>query len=336
MDKSKKFDEIFHHTQNLSLYDDMQSASFQVGPTEHSYEVMTDLTKLLETDGRMTAMAYGQMITPKSYDGKSNSRIWINHYEAIAEVNIWDNDMKMRRVVGSLDGAAFSWYLNQRLIGTTHTWTTFKEALINRFTNSFDDYMLTENIVRTKQKSNDFDSYWEQKMGLIRLTSPKMNQKELMHHMFDGLTKDLRNKVMEILPFRKCETAEELKILIREIQDIVNYKKAESGSNPMRNKRYPSGGYVKEGDFAKDEKIKNLSSQVRQLKKELAELTKTVDEKQEWRDPAVEEEAEKDCAEVDEEEMECLECGEVVHPFWECPNKNESDGEVVPEVDDSE
>ena len=166
MDKSKKFDEIFHHTQNLSLYDDMQSASFQVpGATEHSYEVMTDLTKLQETDGRMKS--YGQMITPKSYDSKSNPRIWINHYQAIAEANIWDNDMKMRRVVGSLDGAAFSWYLNQRLIGTTHTWTTFKEALINRFTNSFDDYMLTENIVRTKQKSNDFDSYWEQKMGLI-------------------------------------------------------------------------------------------------------------------------------------------------------------------------
>ena len=239
--------------------------------------------------------------------------------------------MKIRRIVGSLDGAASSWYQNQRLVGNKLTWKAFKGALINRFTNSLDDYMLTENLLRTKQKANDFDSYWEEKMGLIKLSSPEMKEKELMHHMFDGLTKELRNQVMGILPFRSCDTAEQLKMLIKELQDIDSYKKADGGSNPMRHKRYPSGAYVEEGESKKAEEINKLSSEIRRLKKELAELSKASKADDPENETESEDEKDGKDGQNDEEVNECLQCGILGHQSWECEQEIETDEEVVRE-----
>ena len=54
-----------------------------------------------------------------------------------------------------------------------------------------------QNSSINKQRGIDFDNHWENKLGLIRLTSPKMSEKELVAHMFTGLNRDLRMSVME-------------------------------------------------------------------------------------------------------------------------------------------
>ena len=265
---AEKFAENFHHTQNLSMYDDIGSASFDI-PTENRYEDIPAGNAPPVPTQRRPAQVYGQMIAPKSYDGKSNPRVWLNHYETIAEANLWNDDLKLRRVVGSLEGAAGSWFMNIRIANPAQTWPQFKEGLISRFANALDDYMLTENIVRTKQRNNDFDTYWEQKMGLIKLTSPNMSEKELMHHMFDGLNKDLRNRVMERLPFRKCENAHELQALIRELIDIETYQTDDYNHNPSRNRRYPSNAFVDNRSKNDREEIWKLSNEIKRLGKQL-------------------------------------------------------------------
>ena len=87
MSKSTNFEDVFHHTQNLCLYDDLRSASFEIPVSEHRYEGIADSASQQDTIGRMTT--YGQMLNPNCYDGKTNPRIWINHYEAIADANFW-------------------------------------------------------------------------------------------------------------------------------------------------------------------------------------------------------------------------------------------------------
>ena len=245
----KHFQENFHHTLPSEMYDDLHSASFNTHE-RHTENINDFMTEAIPEENapplpfpRTKQQVYGQMITPKSYDGKSNPRIWLNHYETVAEANLWNDDLKLRRVVGSLDGAAQNWYMNLRMTNQFNEWKQFKEALISRFTNTMDDIMLTENIIRTRQKNNDFDSYWEQKLGLIKMTNPGMNEKELMHHLFNGLNKELRPKVLDKLVVRKCETAAELQALVKELIDIQNYQQEESYS-PQRKGKYHSNASI--------------------------------------------------------------------------------------------
>ena len=244
-ESNKQFEETFHHTQPTEFYDDLNSASFPITheKQQESNPFYPEQTAPPVPEPRSKQQVYGQMINPKSFDGKTNPRIWLNHYETVAEANLWNDDLKLRRVIGSLDGAAQNWFMNLKLTRQSLNWNQFKDALINRFTNTMDDLMLADNILRTRQKNNDFDSYWEQKLGLIKITTPEMNDKDLMHHMFMGLNKELRSKVLDKLIVRKCETPNELHALIKELIDIELYQQEENYS-PQRKNRYHSNAYV--------------------------------------------------------------------------------------------
>ena len=271
----KGFQETFHHTQPVEVYDDLRSADFDaISPTRSNTQNVIEPTTTVES---FRPPMYGTTINPKTYDGKTNPRIWLKNYELVAEANLWNDTMKLRRLIGSLDGAAYSWYINLTESIPSMTWSLFKEELIQRFTNALDDVLLTENIVKTRQKNTDFDSYWEQKMNLIKMTSPGMSEKELKHHLLSGLNRELRNKVMDAMIVRKCDTASELRALVKEIIDIQNYQQ-EEGSFGRRNKyhnnerppperefppRYNPNGFVDRNDvFRMKKQIRDLQDQL--------------------------------------------------------------------------
>jgi hypothetical protein len=218
--------------------------------------------------------AYGTAIVPKTYDGKTNPRVWLNHYETVADANLWLPDMMLKRVIGSLDGAAQSWFMNQRLSSQFDNWNKFRDGLISRFTNTLDDIMLTQNIIQTKQRNCDFDKYWEEKMGLIKLTSPNMSEKELMHHLFTGLNKELKDKVLDKLTIRKCETSADLQALIKEIVDIQCYQQSENTNNINRRMRYHTNAHIEgEGQVPVDwEKINRDNRRYLKLEREMQNL----------------------------------------------------------------
>lgn len=332
----KKFEEIFHHTQPMGFYDDLNSQSYQLTNKTDNDQIPEKVAPPVPV-GRPGSQIYGSAIIPKSYDGKTNPRIWLNHYETVAEANLWPADIKLKRVIGSLDGAAQSWYMNQRLSRSFVNWNQFKDALISRFTNTLDDIMLTVNIIRTKQKNNDFDLYWEQKVGLIRLTSPNMSEKELMHHLFTGLNKDLKAKVMDKLTVRKCENAAELQALVKEIIDIENYQKDEMTSKSFGKNNYHSNAKIEAESHYENQlqEYKRNNVKIGKLEKELKKLKEILIGSNVNLDQINEAEESEENTEVRnwKDLVECFKCHEKGHFARDCnesqkvSNRTENNGD---------
>ena len=55
---------------------------------------------------------YGQMIEPADYDGSTNPKNWLAHYELVSEANLWNDESKISHIVGTLKSAAGLWYSN--------------------------------------------------------------------------------------------------------------------------------------------------------------------------------------------------------------------------------
>ena len=56
--------------------------------------------------------------------------------------------------------------------------------------------MIIDTDKLTLKRTEDFDKYWEEKLGLLKLRSSNIPQKELMQKIFDGLNKELKPKVL--------------------------------------------------------------------------------------------------------------------------------------------
>ena len=320
--------DTFHRTEIPELYDDLQSISYN---TEHDPPLHnTELKGIPNFDpppapvSRGRQQMFGTTINPKPYDGKTNPRIWLNHYEAVAEANVWNNDLKLRRVIGSLDGAAQDWYMNFRISAENHplSWGMFKNSLIRRFTNTLDDMMLTENIILDRQKGVDFDTYWEKKYGLIKLTSPGMSERELKAIMLLGLNKNLRTEVIRAMVTTPCESADDLKTLIKKITDVQLYQGEDSSQNQNRRVRYNSKVEVYEHPNGWNRRnyrqnsyrdIEKLSQEIRNLKTTLSQTR--VKEPERHRE---ENRTQFEKPRTLKKDIECFNCGKMGHYANEC------------------
>ena len=267
--KMDKFDENFHHTQPVEFYDDINEGSLR--NLEKSTLSEVEVPNNAKPD--FSLESYGKMITPKSFDGKTDPRLWIHHYEVIAEANLWDDDMKARRLIASLDGAAQHWFMNQRLANPNIQWKLLKEKLINRFSKSTDRLIIVDSDKIRLKKIEDFDKYWEEKLALFKLRSPNMSQKEMMQKLFDGLNKELKSQVLSKIVERKAETAGELHKLIKEIIDIEQYKKEMESSNKKKSENYHKSAELDNKNSEIDLfKYKVLKRNMDKIKEELKEL----------------------------------------------------------------
>ena len=72
-----------HHTDPSLLYDDIQSVSYATENNEHRTMPTFDAQEPTAPPmpmSRQRPQMYGTMINPKTYDGKTNPKIWLNHY----------------------------------------------------------------------------------------------------------------------------------------------------------------------------------------------------------------------------------------------------------------
>jgi hypothetical protein len=331
---NQNFKEVFHHTLPVELYDDLQSQSYEVMTSSKSNGKIPNAVAPPLPVERHRPQALGTAIVPKTYDGKTNPRVWLNHYEIVADANLWLPDMMLKRVIGSLEGAAQCWFMNQRLSSQFDNWNKFRDGLISRFTNTLDDIMLTQNIIQTKQRNNDFDKYWEEKMGLIKLTSPNMNEKELMHHLFTGLNKELKDKVMDKLTIRECETSADLQALIKEIVDIQSYQQEENHNNTNRRVRYHTNAHIK-GERVDWEKTNRDNRRYLKLEKEMQNLKELLANKAKVSDEPIDSAENKDQNTENNwrEFIRCYNCHEKGHFAKECNAKTQDyeseDGEEI-------
>ena len=309
----ENFQENFHRTQPNEVYQDINSASYDVPKTEK--ENFSENSFPSPVFQMAHPQIFGQMILPKTYDGKTNPKIWLNHYEIVADANQWSDDMKLRRVIGSLDGVAQAWFLNQKLSREIQSWAQFKASLSSRFSNSLNEILKNDKIFNQLQKNSDFESYWENKLGQIRMSSPDIEEKQLLFYLFNGLNDELKRETLDKLTVRSCETVQELHNLIKEIIEIHMYNEDES----KKFKKY-LGNYHKYPKFLENEKetgwqdkaIKRLSKEIKALK---SLAMTTVQEESEEEEQLDKESVPKKSW---KEEMECFKCGELGHFAREC------------------
>ena len=347
----KDFRETFHQTRQPDFYDDHQSSLLNPNSEERAdRDVHPEDGSLIPTAPPPTPMlvdappnipvtpaprsvvqvlqSNSGVIAPKFYDGRTNPRVWLNHYETIAEANLWSEDVKLKKVIAYLKGAAEDWLANRRLINPFINWLQFKDALISRFTNTLDDVMLNQNIIRYRQKQMDFDSYWEAKIGQIRLTSPGMSEKEVINHMFMGLNPELRIKVLDRMVTRRCETAEELQALIKETNDLMEYEREEKSSSYKYRGKYHSNTFVeseKRGYYPKrDDGERNRfrpktndSGKLDKLEKDIRQIKDGIEKIESSKKPNKNENKKKE----EKKKLVCYNCNEEGHFSRECPKK---------------
>ena len=322
-----KFGEIFHHTQPVEFYEDFNEGSLRNLERSSLSEVFIPN----RSEPELALESYGKMLTPQSFDGKTDPRIWIQHYEVIAEANLWDDDMKARRLISSLDGAAQHWLLNQRLVNQNLNWKQLKEKLINRFSKSIDGLIIIDSDKLTLKKTEDFDNYWEKKMALFKLRSPNITQKEMMQKLFDGLNKELKSQVLSKIVERKAETVSELYKLIKEIIDIEQYKKEMQSSNKKRSENYHKNAELKDNASEFEPmKYKELKQKMAKIKDDLREIKSLII------DDRIENQEENDAELKEEEEVESSEEEEKHELADEKSDSSNSERESEPSESENE
>ena len=264
-----RFSENFHHTQPVEFYDDVNLGSFY--SQEKDSQTAIGVIGQAATD--FNPESYAKMIIPKSFDGKADPRLWIKHYEVIAEANLWDDEMKVRRIIASLDGAAQQWFMNQRLTKPNITWKVLKDGLVNRFSKSIEGLTIIDTDRLTLRRTEDFDKYWEEKLGRLKSMSPNIPQKELMQKLFDGHNKELKSKVLSKIVDRRSKTADELYKLIKEIIDIEEYKKAMENNNNKKSEKYHRNQELTTNSYyLGDLQYENCKRKMAKIKEDIKEI----------------------------------------------------------------
>ena len=329
----EKFRDNVHQTQPSEVYCDFQSGDFEVPHTSKAESIPEGNAPPLPMD-RYQQKGFCQMLTPVDYFGKTHPKLWLRHYELVSEANLWKNDLKLCRVIGTLKGAAQLWYVNLRVSyeekGRKLDWTGFKDELIMRFGNRFDGFMNTIDIMNTPMKKDDFDIYWEEKIGKIKMDTPEMSEKVIMNHMFDGLPQKLKLQVMDSFAFCRIETPSELHTIIKKLLDIEMYKDKNGAINQAKRELYNTSTFH-ESNAEYDPKKGVFTSKDNnwKLEKHIVDLTKVISDLVKIQTPKKEGETVQSSSKSDWlKTVECFNCHQMGHLSKYCPAKQNQGNEM--------
>lgn len=291
----RSFEETFHQTQPDRFYDDTNVGSHQDDeakpsqPDVNPYYVINEQPAPQITLPMIPSQRSVQKIPnlsnfkPSLFDGKTDPRLWLMHFESLSRAFLMNDDQRYSVVSLFLRHPASTFFQNNEHL-FENNWIKFKDLFVSRFIHSMHDLILTESIIREKQIDDDLESYWENKVSLIRLTSPNMNQRDMVNHLFSGLNDALRLKVMQNMVSRKCETVEELRALVKETHELMKYRKSFKKSEPSYFQRTYTNAIFEKGqapkspppkpkNYQEDPNLRRLEHSINNINKVLKKVT---------------------------------------------------------------
>jgi hypothetical protein len=162
------------------------------------------------------------IIQPPVYDGSSDPSLWLQEYELTADANYWNDELKVKRLIGSLSGAPRLYFLSAIEFNPNLTWAEFKFGLKLRFTNTNENESSIASIYGRKQRHNEtFNDYWFSKLQLIETKRPNLPIDDKKHLLIEGLLPSLRDKVMEQLIVRPTGHLEEVRNIAKQLSDLT-------------------------------------------------------------------------------------------------------------------
>ena len=221
-----------HHLESQSVYVDQFKGTHRPMPNIPEDGISTPKYEDPVHDRRTNQIMYHGLINPNPYDGSSDPRVWLSDYNDVADANLWDEDVKFKRLISCLKGAPLQYYRNEKSRNPTFNWKQFSKGLVDKFTNGCESLLSQINIMRRYQKKEEpFINYWVSKLNLIELTAPTMKPEDKMIHMFNGLKSDLKSRVLTKFMSAPPPTLEEMEDMIKKTDDAMSFSQTRRSSN---------------------------------------------------------------------------------------------------------
>ena len=226
-------DQELHHLETQSTYGAITQNAGRPMPSIPEDGISTPRYEAPPEQHRLNQIMYHGIINPTVYDGTTDPRVWLADYEDVADANLWDEDVKFKRLVSCLKGAPRIWFANEKKNNPAFNWIQFSRGLVANYTNSCDGLMSSINIMRRKQKKNEpFNNYWESKLNQIELTAPNMSIQEKMTHLLNGLKPELEAKIIPRYMASQPQTMGDLYQMIKRTDDAMAFtQQTLAGSN---------------------------------------------------------------------------------------------------------
>jgi hypothetical protein len=228
----------FHHLESASNYADLNPESVvnigNMGSDDlNDNEIFNVATPHYDyPTPPLKQMMYGGLINPQIYDGNVDPQQWIDEYNYVADANMWNEDVKFKRLISCLEGAPRIWFFNERRRNPRFDWQQFREGLVQKFTNTCDKFMVQTRIMRrVQQKDENFNIYWESKLQLIEMYAPTMLESDKLAHLINGLEENLQKRVLQKYLSGRPQTVMELYNLIKVTSDAYNYTSSKFDSD---------------------------------------------------------------------------------------------------------
>lgn len=188
-----------HRLESQSMYEDLPHET--VPQVQRQDGVSTPSYAILNEPQRDHILISGlNAIQPEKYDGSSDPRRWLVHYESIAAANQWTKDLMFKMLPRALDAAPWYWHDNEvreaKKNHKTFDYEDFKRGLINRYTNRYEGKINEDQIKRRQQGENEsLNLYWESKRNQLDVQCAHLSESDKIHHLVKGLKNPLLTKV---------------------------------------------------------------------------------------------------------------------------------------------
>jgi hypothetical protein len=310
----------FHHLENMSIYADVRDPKEPL-PSIPEDDDSKPSSILQREENNYTQMMYMGLVGADSYDGTGDPIKWIMHYHSVASANLWDKKIMFYRLVSYLKGAPRAWYENERLLDPAFGWDQFEQGLIERYSNEFDTIFAKNQIINRRQgKDESFNSYWEEKLSLIRLNDPSMPISDQIVYLFHGLTPELTSKTVGKFLSKKPQNIKELYLLIKRAADSLTFVEFSNSlgqtEKSILKKKKLTGAEVEE--TAELKKLDSLLKAVNDLNNRLESMEAKANKWMPLQNEEIEEEVRHPSV---SDPIQCNICGDYGHFDMECPKK---------------